>query len=141
MHISPCGWYCFQLDSPYVTITDTQEKTEIKANDFSYVIELLCARKEEIVQPEDISQIHEDYLKNTRFKASKSVMAENSFGVHYYLTRSSEKTRPYTIVCHLFWSQYCLFLHFSGDNERYARALPETLFNLLQTIQPLTFDT
>lgn len=140
MHISPCGWYCFQIDTPSIKIIDTQEKTELHAKDNSYIIELLCARKDEVPLPEDICQLHEDYLIDTKVKPQKSVLAENEFGVQYYLTRSTDNSRPYVVVTHLFWGHYCLLMHFAGDTERYAHHLPEVLFSLLQTIQPLTWD-
>ncbi len=140
MHISPCGWYCIEVDEGSAHVKDTKEKTLLNPADGSYEIELLSARKTSDALDDEISQIHEDYLSNEGVIPNRTVLSENPYGVKFYVTQGSGKDERIWIVCHAYWNNYCLFLLYHGVKDRNSHSGIQLFYNIINSIQPLSYN-
>lgn len=138
LHISPCGWYSFEINTHDLTLEDTREKTEIRPHDTSYTLEIVSARKDNVVDDDEMLEIHEEFLITEKIKPSKTILSQNSFEVKYYITRGLTGDNGISVVSHMYWDRYCIFLQFLGDADKYYAKMPEVIYNILESVQPLT---
>lgn len=139
IHISPCGWYSFEISQPDLTVEDNHEKTLISPEDNSFQIELLSARKTTQAVDDEISQIHEDYISHEKIIPNRTVLAENDFGVKFYVTQGSGMDEHTWIVCHAFWNNYCIFIQYHGIKNRNTHNGIQLFYNIVNGLQPLIF--
>lgn len=138
MHISPCGWYCFDLDTlEQWQLEDTSEKTILIPSDNTCKIELISARKVLCANDDEISQFHEEYLEDAKVAPTKTVMSENNYKVKYYVTKGTGPDERFWIVAHAFWNNYCVFVQYKGIQTRKMASKIQTFYNILSSLQPL----
>jgi hypothetical protein len=141
MHVSPCAWYCFDMETTAGwDIQDLQDKTIITAQDKSCMIELIAARKIKKAEDVEISDFHEAYLKDEKLQPMKTVMAENPYKIITIVTRGIGPDERYWIVCHAFWNNYCAFIRYHGMRKEGMEAKVQTFYNIVNSLQPLAME-
>jgi len=142
MHISPCGWYCFKIDiaEELWRIEDTDEKTLIIPHAENCVIELLSARKSSSTSADEISDLHEAYISEEKLIPTKTVLSDNSCGIKFFVTRGNGPDENIWIICHAFWSNYCVFMRFHGSQHDNSNSQIQFFYDVLASLQPLTTD-
>ncbi len=139
MHISPCGWYCFNSPNPELwNMDDSPEKTDLHCIDGSCSIELLCARKSTEAIDDEISQMHEDYLEQEHILPEETILSENPFKVKYYVTQGTGLDENKRIIGHAYWNNYCIFIQYKGEQNTQMELKVKTFYDILNSLQPLS---
>jgi hypothetical protein len=141
MHVSPCAWYCFDMENASGwNLQDEKDKTIITAQDKSCMIELIAARKIKKAEDVEISDFHEAYLKEEKLQPMKTVMTENPYKIITIVTRGIGPDERYWIVCHAFWNNYCAFIRYHGMRKEGMEAKVQTFYNIVNSLQPLAME-
>jgi hypothetical protein len=141
IHFSPCAWYCFKVPGPEGAwdIVDTPEKTTLTASDESCVMELIAARKALKTEDAEVSDLHEDFMKQESIHAVRTVLAANTYRVQTFTSRGVGADGSTWLVCHAFWANYCVLIKwFSPDSAGGPRL--QAFYDLVSSIQPLALD-
>lgn len=138
MHVSPCAWYCFDLnDTADWEVRDLQDKTMVTATDDSCSIELIAARKLKKAEDVEISDYHEGYLREERIAPLKTVVTENPHKIVTIVTRGVGADERFYIVCHAFWNNYCTFIKYHGRRREGMDARMQAFYDIVNSLQPL----
>jgi len=141
MHISPCAWYCFNVpDEDEWEVKDADERTWIEAVDGSCGIEIAAARRTGKTGEDEVSEIHESYLRDEGIQALKTVMAENPYQAVTYVTRGLGADELEHIVCHAYWKNYCAFIKYQGRRGAESQKRTQVFYDLVNSLQPLALD-
>ena len=141
IHFSPCAWYCFKVPGAEGDwdIVDTPEKTVLTATDESCLMELVAARKAIQAEDAEVSDLHEEFLKEARVHAVRTVLAANSYRVQTLVSRGVGADGSTWLVCHAFWANYCIMIKwFSADSGGGPRL--QAFYDLVSSVQPLALD-
>lgn len=141
MHISPCAWYCFDFN-PSVgwDVKDAPDKTLINSKDHSCSIEIIAARKIKKAEDVEISEFHENYLRDEKIQPLKTVMTENQYKIITIVTRGIGPDERYWIVCHAFWNNYCAFIRYHGMRQDGMETKVQTFYDIVNSMQPLAME-
>ncbi|MBF0430214.1 MAG: hypothetical protein HQK83_02970 [Fibrobacteria bacterium] len=137
IHISPCGWYCFTCNNNGWILKETQDKTTIRSNDKTSVIELLGARKSTAPVNDEVQEFQEDFLKQERILPFKTIVSENTFRVKYYVTKGTDMDKRSWIISHAFWDNYCVLITFHGLQTKHSNPRMQLFYDILSSLQPL----
>ena len=138
MHVSPCAWYCFDLDEADAwDVRDFQDKTMVLARDNSCAIELVAARKLAKADDEEVSDFHENYLRGEGIQPLKTMMVENPYKIVTIVTKGIGRDEQYWIVCHAFWNNYCAFIKYRGQRRDGMEAKMQAFYDIVNSLQPL----
>ncbi len=141
MHISPCAWYCFDFaGSKEWDVKDMPDKTLVTAKDNSCFIELIAARKIKKAEDVEISDFHENYLKEEKIQPLKTVMTENPYKIITIVTRGIGIDERYWIVCHAFWNNYCAFIRYHGARKEGMDGRIQAFYDIVNSLQPLAME-
>jgi hypothetical protein len=145
MRVSPCAWYCFELDEAQAwRVEERGDHTLLTAPDGSCSIEIAAARRTEPppggADEDEIARIHELYLKHEGIQPVKTALAENPHRIAAYVTRGLGLDEREHIVCHAWWSRYCAFIKYHGRREQAAPARIRAFYDLVDSLQPLALE-
>jgi hypothetical protein len=141
MHVSPCAWYCFDLkEAAAWDVRDFKDKTMVLARDNSCAIELVAARKLENADDGEISDYHEQYLRDEDIRPLKTLMAENPYKIVTIVTKGFGKDERRRIVCHAFWNNYCAFVEYRGLRRDGREPRMQAFYEIVNSLQPLALD-
>lgn len=152
MRISPCAWYCFEVDDelPW-RVDEDRETTTLRAPDGSCAIEIAAALRTAAnpdktgraapvdgrIDEDEIAGIHERYLKDEGIQALKTALAENPHNIAAYVTRGLGLDEREHIVCHAWWGNYCAFIRYRGRREAAVPGRIRAFYELVDSLQPL----
>lgn len=151
MRVSPCAWYCFELDEEHPwRIEEDRETTRLIAPDGSCAIEIAAALRTAAspdksgpaatagrIDEDEIAGIHERYLKDEGIQPVKTALAENPHNIAAYVTRGLGLDEREHIVCHAWWGNYCAFIKYRGRRERATPGRIRAFYELVDSLQPL----
>jgi hypothetical protein len=141
MHVSPCAWYCFDFaDSTGWVVKDLPDKTMVTATDNSCFIELIAARKIKKSEDVEISEFHENYLRDEKIQPLKTVLTENPYKIITIVTRGIGIDERYWIVCHAFWNNYCAFIRYHGSRKDGMDSRVQAFYDIVNSLQPLAME-
>lgn len=141
IHFSPCAWYCFKVpgrDDDW-EIVDTAERTVLTASDASCTMELVAARKALKTEDAEVSDLHEDFLKQESIHAVRTVLAANTYKVQTFVSRGVGADGATWLVCHAFWANYCVMVKWHSLDSGGGPRL-QAFYDLVSSIQPLALD-
>jgi len=141
IHFSPCAWYCFKIPGGEGDweVSDSPEKTVLIAADGSCSMELIAARKTLKAEDAEISDLHEEFLREKSVHAVRTVLAANSYRIQTFISRGVGADQSTWLVCHAFWANYCVMIRWhSPDSGGGARL--QAFYDLVSSIQPLALD-
>ncbi len=140
IYVSPCGWYCFSLeDNLGLQFREIEEKTRITKSGETWLIEISTARKNKILNEDEISQFHEEFLRNEKLEVHSTSMRENPFEVVVISSQAQKSSSMYFLVAHAFWSSYFVAIVYQG-NPVIEEIGIEIFKILLSSLQPLTLS-
>ncbi len=141
MRVSPCAWYCFEVDDREEwRVEDKADHTILASPDGSCSIEITAARRTGPADESEIAGIHERYLLDEGIQALKTALAENPHRITAYVTRGLGIDEREHIVCHAWWKNYCAFIQYRGRRENSSRSRIQTFYDLVDSLQPLVVE-
>jgi hypothetical protein len=139
MIISPCGWFCLEEPQKW-NRAETRNSILLQHKNLAAKMEITSARKEAVVQDEDVFEMVEVYAKDFGQRPKDTtlqVVPENRLHCLHAIFSDSGQ-----IICpaYVYWDHYCVRILLECPLDAYTEVIFHDLRLLLATVQPLIVD-
>ncbi len=138
MRVSPCGWFCFKEPTDWI-IQETPESILMVAPSGYGRIELTSAYSAKKVLHEEVMEMHESMVREFPAQVKETIVDRTDLELEYISSTVSDH-QNLTLLVHLFWSHYCVFVRLDSSIDQELIPKIELLDQIVFSTQPLTID-